>query len=178
MATDLHGLLAEFAGADALLAAALRARRDEGYAAIEAYSPFPVDGLDEATGARGDRIPRWMLLGGVLGGAGTYALEWYSAVFDYAINVGGRPLASWPAFVPPALEMTVLGAVLFGVAAMLVGNGLPRLNHPLFAVKEFERATSDRFFLLLRAEDSDFDVPRARRFLEALAPLSVTEVPR
>ena len=99
-------------------------------------------------------------------------------MIDYPINVGGRPTFSWPAFVPPALEMTILFAALFGVFAMLMGNGLPRLHHPLFAIEAFERASSDRFFLLLRADDPQFDAQRARAFLDTLSPLSITEVPR
>ncbi len=96
------------------------------------------------------------------GGLGTFALEWYSAVFDYPINVGGRPTVSWPAFLPPAIEMTLVGAAVFGVIAMLIHSGLPRLHHPLFDVKAFERGSNDRFFLLLRADDPKLR-SRARR---------------
>jgi hypothetical protein len=106
-----------------------------------------------------------------------YFVEWYSAAIDYPINVGGRPPFSWPAFFPPTFEMTLLWASVFGVFAMLIGNGLPRLHHPLFAVPEFERGSSDRFFLLLRAHDPLFDLPRTRDFLATLAPLSIIEVP-
>lgn len=173
---SLYGLLAEFAGAEQLLAAARAARGTARAAALEAYSPFPIEGLDEAVGARPTRVPLWMLLGALAGGLGTYALECYAAVFNYPLDIGGRPLLSWPAFVPPALEMTVLGAAVLGVIAMLAGNRLPRLHHPLFAVAAFERATSDRFFLVLRAEGPDFDVGAARAFLETLSPLGVTEV--
>lgn len=175
--SSLHGLLAEFASVDQLVTAIARARTEAHYAAIEAYSPFPIEGLDEALGPRRDRIPLFMLLGAIVGGLGTFALEWYSAVFDYPINVGGRPTGSWPAFLPPAIEMTVLGAVLFGVIAMLIGNGLPRLHHPLFGVKAFERASNDRFFLLLRADDPNFDARSAREFLDTLGSLTISEVP-
>ena len=174
---QLYGLLAEFADAEQLLAAVRRARVQTHGATIEAYSPFPIDGLTEALGPRSDRVPLWTLLGAIAGGVGTYALEWYAAVFDYPLNVGGRPLASWPAFLPPALEMTLLGAALAGVIAMLVGNGLPRLHHPLFAVQEFERASNDRFFLLWRAQPEGFDAHSAREFLATLAPLTIIEVP-
>ncbi|MFZ1906278.1 MAG: DUF3341 domain-containing protein [Steroidobacteraceae bacterium] len=173
----LYGLLAEFAGADQLLAAARAAHGVASPGALEAYSPFPIEGLDAAVGARPTRVPLWMLLGALAGGLGTYALECYAAVFAYPLDIGGRPLLSWPAFLPPALEMTVLGAAVLGVIAMLAGNGLPRLHHPLFAAAGFERATSDRFFLVLRAMGPDFDVAAARALLETLAPLSLTEVP-
>jgi hypothetical protein len=173
--TRMLGLLAEFADAGQLRGAVLRARHER-YARLEAYSPYPVDGLAEALGARRSRIPLWMLLGAIGGGAFTYWLEWYSSVVDYPINVGGRPLFSWPAFVPAAVEMSLLWAVLAGVAALLIGNRLPRVHHPLFAIREFERATGDRFFLLLYASDPQFELRRTRDFLRMLSPLSISEV--
>ena len=169
-------LLVEFASAEELLGAVGRVRRAQPDCAIEAYSPFAVEGLDEALGVRHDGVAPWTLLGALVGGVGTYALEWYSAVFNYPINVGGRPTASWPAFIPPALEMTELGAAVFGVLAMLIGNGLPRLHHPLFDAKAFERASSDRFFMVVRAQGQNFDMQGAREFCESLAPLSINEV--
>lgn len=176
MSGHLYGLLAEFGDAEQLRGAALRARHER-YTAIEAYSPFPIEGLGEALDQRSIRVPFWTLVGGILGGGSIYALEWFSAAIDYPINVGGRPPFSWPAFFPPAFEMTLLWAALFGVAAMLLGNRLPRLHHPLFAVPAFERASSDRFFLVLRAADDHFDLQQSREFLETLAPLAISEVP-
>ena len=173
----LHGLLAEFANADELVGAAVRARREVRYSALEAYSPFPIPGLAEALEIPRDRIALWMLLGAIIVGGGTFALEWYSAVLNYPINVGGRPTGSWPAFLPPAIEMTVLGAALCGVVAMLIGNGLPRWHHPLFGVDAFARVSNNGFFLLLRADDPNFDVHSAREFLETLGCLGVSEVP-
>jgi hypothetical protein len=173
----LHGLLAEFADAQELMRAVVRARRETRYGALEAYSPFPIPGLAEALGPRRDRIALWMLLGAIIAGGGTFALEWYSAVFNYPINVGGRPTGSWPAFLPGAIEMTVLGAALCGVLAMLVSNGLPRWHHPLFGVDAFARASKDGFFLLLRAEEPNFDARAAREFLETLGCSSINEVP-
>ncbi|HEY9110479.1 MAG TPA: DUF3341 domain-containing protein, partial [Rhodanobacteraceae bacterium] len=173
MSVRLHGLLAEFAEAEQLRCAVQHAREDGRYSAIEAYSPYPIKGLDAALGARRNRMPFWMLLGAIGGGAFTYWLEWYSAVVDYPLNIGGRPLFSWPAFIPPAVEMTILWAVLFGVGAVLYGARLPRVHHPLFANHEFERATSDRFFLLVRGDDPLFDAQATQAFLENLSPLSV-----
>ena len=169
------GLLAEFAQADQLRDGARHAR-EEGFTVMEAYSPMPVEGLAEIVHTRGTHVPFWMLLGAIGGGGFTYWLEWYSAAVDYPINVGGRPPFSWPAFIPPALEMTILWAVLLGVAALLVGSRLPRLHHPLFDVRVFERASSDRFFLLLRSEDPQFDLERTHAFLSALSPLTISEV--
>jgi hypothetical protein len=170
-----YGVLAEFAAAKSLMDAVIGARREAAFKAVEAYSPFPVEGLDELL-ERGRAGPApWMLLGGLVAGLGTLALEYYSAVIDYPLDVGGRPAASWVMFVPPAAEMCLLGAAVCGVAAMLIGSGLPRLHHPLFGIAAFERASSDRFFLLLRA-DEVADMIRARRFLETLSPVSVSEV--
>jgi hypothetical protein len=170
-----YGILARFSNAEQLLQAALRARAESPGVPLEAFSPFPVQGLDEALGAVRSPIPALMGLGGALAGVGTFLLEGYSAVMDYPINVGGRPLGSWPAFVPPAVEMAVLGAVLFGVVAMLTGNGLPRLHHPLFNVPEFERASADGFFLLMRSPEETIDA--ARTLLQTLSPVAIYEVP-
>ncbi|MFP3559408.1 DUF3341 domain-containing protein, partial [Paraburkholderia sp. SIMBA_049] len=118
------------------------------------------------------------LIGGIVGALGGYFLQWYSAVIDYPINVGGRPLHSWPSFVVPAFELTILGAALAAVFGMLVANGLPRLNHPVFNVPHFEQATRNRFFLCLTARDPRFDIECSKRFLQDLQPVSVVEVPR
>lgn len=175
MSERLIGLLAEFADAEQLRGAVLRARHER-YAQLEAYSPYPVDGLTEAMGVRRKHVPFWMLLGAIGGGAFTYWLEWFSAAVNYPINIGGRPTFSWPAFLPPALEMTLLWGVLGGVLAILIGNRLPRLHHPLFAVRAFDRASSDRFFLLLRASDPNFETRRTQEFLQTLSPLSISGV--
>ncbi len=169
-------MLAEFATADALLAAANRTRQ-AGYRQLEAYAPFAVEGLAEAVGFRRNRVPLITLLGGIAGGIGTYFLQWYSAVIDYPINVGGRPLHSWPSFLPPTFEITILGAAFAAVLGMLIANGLPRLHHPLFDVPEFDLATRNRFFLFLPAGDPAFEAERSRRFLDDLQPLLVREVP-
>ena len=174
--SQTQGLLVEFASGEELLNAVRRVRRELPNFAFEAYSPCAVEGMDEALGYRRDGVASWMLLGAVIGGVGTYALEWYSAVFNYPINVGGRPTASWPAFLPAALEMTVLGAAVFGVLAMLIGNGLPRLNHPLFDAKAFERASADRFFMLVHWHDPNIDIQPVRELCRSLSALAVEEV--
>ena len=172
----LYGLLAEFPSADALCAAARHAR-EHGYTRVEAYSPFAIEGLDDIVGARKGWIAPLTLLGGVAGGAGTYFLQWYAAVVDYPINIGGRPLHSWPAFIPATFEITILGAAVAAVLAMLVLNGLPRLYHPLFEVEEFELASRNRFFLCLPACDPVFAPGPARDLLAELHPLLLREVP-
>jgi hypothetical protein len=172
----VYGLLAEFPSADALCAAARHARAN-GYTRVEAYSPFAIEGLDDIVGADKSWIAPLTLLGGILGGAGTYFLQWYAAVVDYPINIGGRPLHSWPAFIPATFEITILGAAVAAVLAMLVLNGLPRLYHPLFEVEEFELASRNRFFLCLPAHDPVFAPGPARDLLEELHPLLLREVP-
>jgi hypothetical protein len=176
MSAALYGLLAEFASAEALLAAA-RAARAQGYARLEAYTPFPVEELDELVGLTRNHVPLCALVGGIVGGSGTYFMQWYSAVVDYPVNIGGRPLHSWPSFLPATFEVTILGAALAAVLGMLVLNGLPQLYHPLFAVEEFELASRNRFFLCLPARDRAFDLQRATELLSGLDPMLVREVP-
>jgi hypothetical protein len=173
----LYGLIAEFRDDKALLDAVRRTRAD-GYRHIEAYAPFSVEGLSEALEFKRDRVPLITLLGGIAGGAGIYLLQWYSAVIDYPINSGGRPLNSWPAFIVPTFEMTVLGAALAAFFGMLILNGLPRLNHPIFNAPGFDLASRNRFFLCIEARDARFEPQRTRAFLETLAPMKVAEVPQ
>ncbi|SEJ14416.1 DUF3341 domain-containing protein [Paraburkholderia diazotrophica] len=177
MSDGIYGLLAEFGTSDALLGAA-RLAREDGYRYVEAYAPYAVEGIAEAVGFRGSSMPLITLLGGIVGGVGGYFLQWYSAVIDYPINVGGRPLNSWPSFIVPTFELTILGASIAAVLGMLAANGLPRLNHPVFNARHFEQATRNRFFLCLTARDPRFDIERSRRFLQGLQPMSVVEVPR
>lgn len=172
-----YGLLAEFKTPEDLVEAARRARA-AGYRRVEAYSPFPVEGLVEAVGSYKDRIPLLTLLGGIVGGAGGYFMQWYSAVVAYPIDQGGRPYHSWPAFIPVTFELAVLGAALAAFFGMLALNGLPKLYHPLFNVPEFELASRSRFFLFIRYDDRRHDAPGARDFLASLQPLRLMEVPR
>ncbi|MGE5170337.1 MAG: DUF3341 domain-containing protein [Rudaea sp.] len=171
----LYALLAEFADPGALLSATRQCR--ERYRDVDAYSPYAVDGLAEALGMHRNRVPLVTLIGGLLGGIGIYALQWYSAVVDYPINSGGRPLDSWPVFIPPTFELTVLGAALCAFLGMLILNGLPRLSHPIFNAPEFDLASRNRFFVAIRASDRAFDADRTRAFLASLRPIRVIEVP-
>ena len=171
----LYGLLAEFAQPDQLLAAVRSARA--AHRDVDAYAPYAVDGLAEALGFHRNAVPLATLLGGIGGGVGIYALQWYTAVIDYPINSGGRPLDSWPVFIPPTFELTVLVAALGAFFGMLLLNGLPRLNHPIFNATEFDLASRNRFVLCIRATDAAFDCERTRTFLASLAPLRVVEVP-
>ncbi|WP_431271828.1 quinol:electron acceptor oxidoreductase subunit ActD [Dankookia sp. P2] len=171
--THMSLLLAEFRDPETLLDAARRAR-DAGWQGLDAHVPFDIDGLTEALGLPPTRLRLVMLVGGVLAGALAYTLQWYSAVHDYPLNSGGRPLHSWPAFLIPTFEAVVLGAILSGVVGFLVSTGLPRLNHPAFAAHGFERASQDRFFLAVA--DSTVDAARLAAALDGLGPLSIREV--
>jgi len=170
----LYGVIAEFPDAPSLLQAA-RSARAAGYVGIDAYSPMAVEGLSEAVGFKKDRLARFALLGGIAAGVGTFVLQWYSISSAYPLNIGART-PSWPGLVPATFEMTILGAVLAIFFGMLFSSGLPKLNHPIFEVPEFALASRDRFFLCIRALDSQFNAQDVRRFLETLHPLKVTEL--
>jgi hypothetical protein len=172
----LFGLAAEFETHEQLVRAAEQSHA-AGFRRMDAYAPFPVDGLAEALGKK-NRIPLLVLLGGIVGGTSAYFMQWFASVVSYPINVGGRPLHSWPAFVPITFELTVLGAALTAFFGSLILNGLPRPYHPMFNLPEFERASQDRFFLCIEATDAQFDLVDTREFLIGLAPLTINEVPQ
>jgi hypothetical protein len=174
--TPIYGLLAEYTEPDDLVAAAHRAY-EAGYRKMDAYTPLPVEGLAEAIGFTRNRLPLVVLIGGLLGGFTAFGMMYFSAVINYPINVGGRPLLSWPAFVPITFELTVLGASAFAVFGMLGLNGLPMPYHPVFNVPGFALASRNRFFLCIEASDPKFDRLATRQFLESLGPKLVSEVP-
>jgi hypothetical protein len=165
----LYGFLAEFPSPEALMDA-VRAVRREGYRKLDAYTPFPIEGLAEAIGFRPSPIPAIVFAGGLIGFLTGIVMQYYSAVFDYPMNIGGRPLNSWPSFVIVTFELTILCAGLSGAFGMLALNGLPKPHHPLFNVQHFERATQDGFFVCIETTDPLFDADRTWRFLEGLGP--------
>jgi len=173
--TAVYGLMAEFDNPTSLVAATQRAH-DAGYRRMDAYSPFPIEELHEALGARHTRLPLLVLLGGLCGCIGGYALEYWSSVIAYPLNIGGKPLHSWPAFIPVTFETTILVAALTCVLGMLALNGLPQPYHPVFNVPRFALASRNRFFLCIESTDPKFDVEATRRFLETLEPREVTTV--
>jgi len=175
MTGNLHGLIAEFGEPEQLLSAT-RAAYQSGYRKMEAYSPYEVHGVAEAMGFNKTRVPLVVLLGGICGGLTAYGMEWFSAVIHYPLNVGGRPLHSWPSFIPITFELTVLFASLAAVIGMLAMNGLPKPYHPVFNLPEFKAASQTRFFLCIEAEDPAFRLEEVRQFLLAQSPIAVLEV--
>lgn len=165
----LYGFLAEFSSPEALKEC-VRAARREGFRKIDAYSPFPVEGIAEDMGLKRSPIPAIVLAGGLAGLVTGALMQYYSAVYDYPLNIGGRPLNSWPSFVMIAFELTVLVGGLSGALGMLAINGLPKPHHPLFNVTRFERVTQDGFFFCIEATDPLFHAQRTWEFLEALKP--------
>jgi hypothetical protein len=172
--TDCFGLLAEFSRPEQLLDAVRRTRKT-GYRRIEAYTPFPVEGLGEALGFDDQRVPWATFAGAVIGAAVGYGMQVYTNL-DFPIDIGGRPLLATPAFMLITFELSVLFAVTFAIGAMLVLNRLPRLHHPLFDLDRFHLASSDRFFLVVFSDDDKFDRSRTRRFLDGLGPVRVDVV--
>jgi hypothetical protein len=174
--TPIYGMLAEFDSPTDLVAAARRTH-DAGYRKIDAYSPFPVEELAEAIGFHHDRVAFVVLIGGLLGCVSGYLMQYWVAAVTYPVNIGGKPMNSWPAFVPVTFEMTILFAGLAAVFGMLALNGLPMPYHPVFSVPRFAFATKDRFFLIVFSSDPKYDPAATRRFLEGLGPRSISEVP-
>jgi hypothetical protein len=167
--------MAEFDNADALLKAAQRTY-DEGYRRMDAYSPFPIHGLAEAVGYRHRILPWLVLAGGILGGVAGFWLQYWVSVIELPLNIGGKPLNSWPSFIPVTFECTILGAALTAVLGMLALNGLPKPYHPVFNAERFRLASSSRFFLCIEAADRKFELSAVTAYLKSLSPYGVIEV--
>jgi hypothetical protein len=171
----IYGLMAEFSTDRAILSAA-KSAYEMGYRRMDAFTPYPVEQLAENLGQKKSRVPFFVLIAGIAGGLGGYFMQWYAMAFDYPLNIGGRPLNSWPAFVPITFELTILSAALVAIIAMFTLNRLPEPYHPVFNVPRFERASTDRFFLCIEARDPKFDRTTTREFLESLKPELIAEV--
>ncbi len=171
----IYGLLAEFDDPNSLVAATRRAHA-EGFRCMDAYSPFPIEELHDALGGHHTRLPLIVLIGGLTGCVGGYALQYWVSAMAYPLNVGGKPLHSWPAFVPVTFECAILVAALSAVLGMLALNGLPMPYHPVFNVPRFALASRNRFFLCIEASDPKFELESTRRFLETLSPREVATV--
>ena len=167
--------MAEFDEPLALVVAAHRTR-EAGYTRVDAYSPYPIEELHHALHAETTKLPLLVLIGGLVGCIGGYLLQYWASAIAYPLNVGGKPLHSWPAFVPVTFECTILGAAFAAVLGMLARNGLPMPYHPLFNLPRFARASRDLFFLCIQARDPKFDLAEVPRFLRSLNPADVQEV--
>lgn len=171
----VFGVLAEFENSEDLIAAIEQSKR-EGYTKMEAYTPLPLHDVIHAIGHK-NRLPLLVLIGGIIGALFGFGLQYWTAVIDYPMNIGGRPNNSWPSFIVITFECTILFAALTAVFGMLALNGLPQPYHPVFNVPMFETASRSRFFLLLLARDPVFDRKRAREILDESPSLAVEEVP-
>lgn len=168
-------ILVEFPTADRLLHAA-HVMRAAGHTDLRAFSPFPVEGLAEALGRRPSRVAALTFVAGVAGGVGGFFMQWYSAVIDYPLNIGGRPLNSWPMFVPVTFELTVLCAALAAFVAAIAGGALPALRDPLLEAPGFELVTRDRFFLVVPVADAGPDSGRLIERIAGLDPIRCVEL--
>ena len=175
MRKGIYGLAAEFDSPSGLVNAA-RAAREKGYRKLDAYSPFPIEDLTEALHLHKNRLPLIVLLGGIFGGLAGYLLQYYVTVVYFPINVAGRPLHSWPAYIIITFEMTILVAAISAVLGLLALCGLPMPYHPMFNVPRFALASRNRFFLCIEASDPLFDPRGTSQFLETLEPREVSEV--
>ena len=175
MNKPIHGLLAEFENPSALVNAT-RAAREKGYRKLDAYSPFPIEALSDALHLHRNRLPLIVLIGGIVGGGLGYLLQYYVTVWHYPLNIAGRPLHSWPAYIVITFETTILIAALSCVLGLFALCGLPMPYHPVFNVPRFAMASQNRFFLCIEATDPLFDHDRTAEFLESLEATEVSEV--
>ncbi len=171
----IFGIIAEFRDPEPLLEAARKAYR-AGYRHMDAYSPYPVEGLADAIGFRKNGVAPLVFVGGVLGTLTGFGMQYFASVIHYPYDIGGKPFFSWPSFIPVTFELMVLLAAFACFGGMLALNGLPRPHHPVFNAVRFERASNDRFFLCIESADANFNAEHTRAFLEALGPVEVSEV--
>lgn len=173
---ELFGVMAEFDSAQSVVEAA-RLVVAEGFTRVEAYTPVPVEDLNDIIHRKRTKLPRFILAGGLTGMASGFVLQYWTSVLDYPLNIGGRPLASWPAFVIPSYELTILFAALTAAIGMIAMNGLPQPYHAVFNVPRFSMASSDKFFLVVESDDPKFDREQTTRFLGDLGAKGVYDVP-
>lgn len=174
---SLYALVAQFDSVEQIRVAAERTRK-AGYTRTDAYTPFPIEGLDQDLGMRPTNLGWLVLIMGITGALGGFFLQWWANTTYYPLNIGGKPLNSWPNFIVIMYELTILSAGLTAGLGMIIRNGLPRPYHSIFNTPGFENASRDKFFLSIEARDPKFDVEQTRAFLESLGPERVSEVER
>ncbi|MDH3745765.1 MAG: DUF3341 domain-containing protein [Acidobacteriota bacterium] len=167
--------MAEFSSPAALIAAC-KATREAGYTKLDAYTPYPIEEVWEAIGHHRSKLPLIVLAGGLAGATAGFLLQYWASVIEYPLNIGGRPLNSWVAFIVPTFETTILFAAFSAVLGMFALNGLPRPYHPVFNVKNFSAASRDSYFLMIGTNDPQFDSEKTRSLLESLGAKEVSEV--
>lgn len=175
-AAPILGIIAEFNSPERLIVAA-KLLKDAGFNQIEAFTPMPLGELDDLIGAERQIIPGLTLAGALIGAASAFVFMTWTLLVDYPINIGGRPLFNWPAYIPITFEMAVLAGCYTAGISLLLLSRLPRLHHPLFEVPGFERASQDRFFLMLKRDDPAFEAARIQGLFERANALRVAEVP-
>ena len=176
MKPRLHGLMAELLKPAHLVEAARRVHA-AGYRKVDAYTPFPIEELSEALELPRSPLSKLVLAGGIVGGGAGYGLAYWTSVISYPLNIGGRPLHSWPAFIVPTFETTILFAAASAVLGMILLNRLPEPYHPVFNVPAFAAASRSHFFICIENADPKFDPAATRSFLESLPDVvSVSEV--
>jgi hypothetical protein len=174
--TPIYGLMAEFADATSLVAAAEQTYA-EGYRRTDAYTPYPIHELFDALHAHDRRVPLFVLLGGITGACAGFGLCYWVSVIAYPLNIAGRPLNSWPMFIPVTFEVTILFAALTAVLSWIVLSGLPMPYHPVFNVPRFATGASQHaFFLTIEAADPKFDRTRTSEFLKGLGAREINEI--
>lgn len=175
LTSSLYGVMAEYATPEALLDG-IRAAKHAGYKDLDAYTPYPIEHVWEEIGHHRSKVPLIVLVGGILGCIGGFALQYWASAIEYPLNIGGRPFASWPAFVVPAFECTILAAALSAVVGMLALNGLPMPYHPVFNAPRFQAASQDRYFLVIKSKDPKFDHAAVHQVLASPQTHEVTDV--
>ena len=172
----LHGVMAEFRNPEELIGA-IGAAKAAGFSKLDAYTPYPIEKVLDALDLHHSKVPLLTLGAAIFGAVAVFSFAYWASAIDYPLNIGGRPLNSWPAFIPATFEGAVFHGGLAAALGMLVLNGLPRPHHPVFEVKRFvEHASKDGYFLLVEAEDPQFDVSAVRRLLEGLGPVEVNDL--
>ncbi len=173
---DIFGLMAEFGSPDDILEAARKASAS-GYVRLDAYTPFPMEELTDALRLKHTKLSLFVLCCGIAGCLTGFFMQYFAATTDYPLNIGGRPLNSWPQWIPITFEMTILFSAVGTFIGVFFRNGLPRPVHPVFNVDRFEHASRDKFFLCIESSDPKFDAQETRNFLQSLNPEHIHTVP-